>query len=186
MLFTPTALQGAWTITPERLADERGFFARTYCRREFEAHGLSTEFVQFSVSHNVVKGTLRGMHYQADPHAETKLVRCTRGAIFDVIVDLRPGSTSYEQWFSVELNVENRKALYVPEGVAHGFQSLQDDTEVVYQVSEFYDPELARGVRWNDPRLGIEWPCSEPVLSDRDRALPLWHRPQRSDPRSTS
>lgn len=174
MHFKKTKLEGAYVIEPERLEDERGFFARTFCRREFEAHGLNPVFVQLNISHNRVKGTLRGMHYQAEPHAEAKLVRCTRGAVFDVILDLRPGAATYRQWFSVELNMDNRRAVYVPEGVAHGIQTLADDTEVFYHMSEFYHPEVARGVRWDDPAFGIEWPLPDPLLSDRDRSFELW------------
>jgi dTDP-4-dehydrorhamnose 3,5-epimerase len=173
MIFRETTLKGAWIIEPERLEDERGFFARTWCRDEFEARGLSPDFVQCNVSHNRRRGTVRGLHYQAAPHAEAKLVRCTRGAIFDVLVDLREGSDTYLNWTAAELTADNGKMVFAPEGVAHGFQTLDDDTEVFYQMSEPYHPESAGGVRWDDPRLAIAWPLSERcIVSDRDRSLP--------------
>lgn len=168
MIFTETPLKGAYVIDPERLADERGFFARTWCRREFEAHGLDTAFAQCSVSFNRKMGTLRGMHYQAAPHAEQKLVRCTAGIIYDVIVDLRPGSETFRNWFAVELSADNRRMLYIPEGLAHGFLTLADDTEVFYQISEYYVQESARGVRWNDPAFAISWPVHPRIVSQRD------------------
>ena len=158
MRFTETRLKGAFIIEPERLEDERGFFARTFCQKEFGAHGLNSKIVQCNVSYNKHKGTLRGMHYQAPPMAEAKLVSCTRGAIYDVIIDLQPESPTYCQWFAEELNAENSKMIYIPEGFAHGFQTLEDETEVFYQMSEFYSPEHARGVRWDDPAFGIKWP----------------------------
>ncbi|MBU4220126.1 MAG: dTDP-4-dehydrorhamnose 3,5-epimerase [Euryarchaeota archaeon] len=170
MKFIETKLKGAHIIEPQRLEDERGFFARTFCQKEFEGHGLNPRLVQCSISYNKRKGTLRGMHYQVEPMAEAKLVRCTRGAIFDVIIDLRPDSLTYCQWIAVELNEDNHLMLYVPEGCAHGFQTLTDDTEVLYQISEFYAPEFAHGVRWNDPVFSIEWPISNPVLYDKDRS----------------
>jgi dTDP-4-dehydrorhamnose 3,5-epimerase len=170
--FTETTLKGAFVIEPDRIEDERGFFARTFCRREFEAHGLNPHIVQCSVSLNLKRGTLRGMHYQVAPHAETKLVRCTRGAIYDVIVDLRTQFRTFRQWVAVELSANNRLMLYIPEGLAHGFQTLQDETEVFYQMSEFYSPELARGVRWNDPAFAIDWPIANPVISARDQTHP--------------
>ncbi len=173
MRFVPTKLAGAFVIEPEPRADERGLFARTWCRDEFAAHGLTTSWVQCNVSFNHRTGTLRGMHYQADPHPEVKLVRCTRGAAYDVIADLRPGSPTYRQWVAVELTADNRRAVYVPGGFAHGFQTLADETELFYQMSEFYHPESARGVRWDDPALGIEWPpCAGRVISERDRSFP--------------
>jgi len=156
-----------------RLEDERGFFARSFCQREFEAQGLNPRLAQCNVSFNHRRGTLRGLHFQAKPHEEAKLVRCTRGAIWDVAVDLREGSPTRLRWHAVELNAENRLGLYVPEGFAHGFQTLADDTEVLYQMSEFYHPELARGVRWDDPNLGIRWPLPDPILSERDRGYTL-------------
>jgi dTDP-4-dehydrorhamnose 3,5-epimerase len=171
MIFSPTALSGAFIIDVERREDPRGFFARTYCRDEFEKHGLPTAFVQCNISFNRQRGILRGMHYQADPHPEGKLVRCTRGAIYDVIIDLRPESPSYRRWTSAELTEYNARALYVPVGFAHGFQTLTDEAEVFYQMTEIFYSDLARGVRWNDPALGIKWPLP-PVLSERDAAHP--------------
>ena len=156
MIFTETRLKGAYIIEPERLEDERGFFARTFCQKEFEANGLNPRLVQCSLSFNRRKGTLRGMHFQVAPVAEAKLVRCTKGAIYDIILDLWPDSSTYCQWLAVELNAENRKMIYIPEGFAHGFQTLEDDTEVCYQMSEFYAPEYARGVRSEERRVGKE------------------------------
>ena len=158
MIFRETKLKGAFIIEPERLEDERGLFARTFCEEEFKAHGLNSRVVQCNISFNKKKGTLRGMHYQVAPHEEAKLVRCTRGAIYDVIVDLRPDSPTFKQWVAVELTADNHRMLYIPEGFAHGFQTLEDNTEVFYQMSELYHPESARGVRWDDPVFGIEWP----------------------------
>ena len=172
MIFQETRLAGAYLIGPERVEDERGFFARTFCVEEFRARGLVTTCVQCSVSFNTRKGTLRGLHYQAAPHAETKLVRCTMGAIYDVIVDLRPDSPTFRQWFAADLTAENRAILYVPEGLAHGFQTLADKSEVLYQMSEPYHPECARGVRWNDPGIDIHWPLDIAVQSARDREFP--------------
>ncbi len=172
MQFTETIIKGAFVIEPERIEDERGFFARTFCRREFEAHGLNPNLVQCSVSFNRKKGALRGMHYQAAPHQECKLVRCTRGAIHDVIVDLRSESPTCKRWFAVELNAANRLMLYIPEGLAHGFQSLADDSEVFYQISEFYSPGHSRGLRWNDPAFAIDWPIAATIISERDRNHP--------------
>jgi dTDP-4-dehydrorhamnose 3,5-epimerase len=166
--FLPTRLTGACVIELERFEDERGFFARSFCRDEFAAHGLKAAFVQCNVSFNATRGTLRGLHYQASPHEEAKLVRCTRGAIFDVIVDLRKGSGTYLQWISVELTAENHRMLYVPEGFAHGFQTLEDGSEVFYHMSEMFRPEAARGARWNDPAFGITWPLPRPTMSARD------------------
>jgi dTDP-4-dehydrorhamnose 3,5-epimerase len=171
--FTPAPLAGAWVIDLEPIADDRGSFARTWCVREMEAHGLVTRAVQCSVSRNTRKSTLRGMHFQAAPHEETKVVRCTRGAIFDVIVDLRPGSATFKRWFGAELSAANGRALYVPAGMAHGFQTLADDTEVAYQISEFHHPESARGVRWDDPAFSIEWPqAASRVIHPKDLAYP--------------
>lgn len=158
-------------IDLERQADDRGFFARTWCRREFEDHGLNSRLVQCSLSFNKRRGTLRGMHYQVEPHAEAKLVRCTRGAIYDVIIDLRPDSPTFTKWAAAELTAENMTMLYIPEGFAHGFQTLEDDSEVFYQMSEFYHPECARGVRWDDPAFGIVWPNKHPIMSLRDRTF---------------
>jgi dTDP-4-dehydrorhamnose 3,5-epimerase len=174
--FAETPLAGAFVVEIEPLKDERGLFARSFCRKEFEAHGLDPAVAQCNVSHNVKRGTLRGLHYQAPPYEEAKLVRCTRGAIWDVIVDLREGSKTRLQWFAAELSADNHRALYVPRGFAHGFQTLADDSEVFYQMSEFYRPDGARGIRWNDPSIGIRWPLAEPILSARDRDLPLHAR----------
>jgi dTDP-4-dehydrorhamnose 3,5-epimerase len=172
LIFTETKLGGAFIIEPERREDDRGFFARTWCQQEFRARGLSTRLVQCNISFNRNKGTLRGMHYQAAPFEEAKLVRCTGGAIYDVIVDLRPQSGTYKQWIAVELSSENRTMLYIPEGFAHGFQTLVDHTEVFYQMSEFYAPAFARGVRWNDPAFGIQWPPDNQIISSRDQQYP--------------
>lgn len=172
MIFRKTALKGAYLIEPEPLADERGFFARTFCRREFESHGLNPNLVQCSVSYNARTGTLRGMHYQAPPHEEAKLIRCTSGAIYDVIIDLRRDSPTFRHWTSAELTGENRLMLYVPEGFAHGFQTLRDATEVMYQISVFHQPESARGVRWDDTAFRVDWPPAQRVISERDRHYP--------------
>lgn len=172
MIFHETAVAGAFVIEPERLVDERGFFARTWCQRELQERGLDAGLAQCSISFNLTRGTLRGMHYQIAPYAETKLVRCTAGAIFDVIVDLRPGSKSFRRWCGVELSQQNRKMLYIPKGCAHGFLTLSDDVEVFYQISEFYSAAHARGVRWNDPAFAIQWPGEVKVISERDRSYP--------------
>ncbi len=172
MILTETKLPGAYLIDIEKREDERGFFARSWCQKEFEAHGLVPRVTQANISFNKYKGTLRGMHYQAAPFAETKLVRCTRGAIYDVIVDLRPDSPTCMQWLWVELTAENYKMLYVPEGFAHGFQTLIDNTEATYQVSQFYTPEAERGLRYNDPTFNIDWPLEVQVISDKDRNWP--------------
>lgn len=172
MIFAETGLPGAYVIEIERRVDERGFFARTWCQAEFEAHGLNPRLVQCNVSFNRRAGTLRGMHYQAAPAAEAKLIRCTRGAIYDVIVDLRPDSATYLQHLGVMLEAETHTMLYVPEGFAHGFLTMAGDSEVFYQMSEFYAPDLARGVRWNDPRFGIQWPAPVQCISARDAAYP--------------
>jgi dTDP-4-dehydrorhamnose 3,5-epimerase len=173
VILAETALSGAFTIDVEPIADERGFFARTWCQRELEARGLETLVVQCSVSFNRHAGTLRGLHYQAAPHQEVKLVRCTAGAIFDVIVDLRAGSPTFARHVGVVLSARNHRMLYVPKGFAHGFQTLEPETEVTYQMSEFYHPDLACGVRWDDPALGIEWPSSDNrIMNERDRTYP--------------
>ena len=173
VIFTGTALQGAYIVDIELIEDERGFFARSWCREEFGAHGLHCHFVQSNISFNRRKGTLRGMHYQVKPNEEAKLVRCTRGAIYDVIIDLRSQSRTFTQWAAVELTAANYRMLYVPEGFAHGFQTLDDDTEVFYLMSEFYHPECGRGVRWDDPAFGITWPQSDRrIISDTDNAYP--------------
>ena len=174
MRFTPAPLDGAWIIDLERREDPRGWFARTFCRREFEAHGLEPVIAQANISWNARKGTLRGMHYQVPPAAETKLVRCTRGALWDVIVDLRPDSPTFLRHFGVELTAENGRQLYVPELFAHGFLTLADDTEVAYQVGEFYTPGAERGIRHDDPALGIEWPEPVAVISEKDAAWPAF------------
>ena len=173
MKFQPAPLAGAYLIELELLEDERGFFARSFCQNEFRAHGLDTVVAQSNVSFNRKRGTLRGLHYQAEPHAEAKVVRCTRGAIWDVIVDLRKGSATARRWHAVELTADNRRALYIPAGFAHGFQTLAEDSEVLYQMSEFYHPKSARGVRWDDPTLAIPWPLKDPVMSPRDREFPV-------------
>jgi dTDP-4-dehydrorhamnose 3,5-epimerase len=172
LIFTETKLAGAFVIELERHADERGFFARTFCQQEFEAHGLKAEVAQCNVSFNKRKGTLRGMHYQAAPFAEAKLVRCTAGSIYDVIIDLRPASATFKRHFAVELSAENHRMLYIPEDFAHGFQTLEDDTEVFYQMAQRYSAEHARGVRWNDPAFGIEWPKGERIIIERDQNYP--------------
>ena len=170
MIFKETKLKGAYVIELEPLQDERGFFARSFCKREFEQHGLNPAIAQCNISYNKKKSALRGMHYQVAPYEEAKLVRCIRGAIYDVIIDLRPESLTFKQWIAVELTAENRKMLYIPEGFAHGFLTLEDDTEVFYQMSESYHPECARGVRWDDPAFQIKWPMDKVILSDKDRA----------------
>jgi dTDP-4-dehydrorhamnose 3,5-epimerase len=176
MIFKETALQGAFIIELEAAEDERGSFARTFCEREFEAQGLNSRFVQCSLSVNIRRGTLRGMHYQAEPHAETKLVHCVRGSLYDVIIDLRPQSTTYCRWVGVELSALNNRILYVPAGFAHGFQTLKDDTAVYYQISTFYAPQSARGVRWDDPAFAVKWPLPDPLISNRDSRLPDYQR----------
>jgi dTDP-4-dehydrorhamnose 3,5-epimerase len=172
MRFIETSLPGAFWIEPERREDQRGFFARTFCREEFTAHGLDTLIEQCSISYSPQRGTLRGMHYQVSPFEETKLVRCTRGAIFDVIIDLRPNSPVFKGHFGIELTAENRTMLYIPRGFAHGFLTLADDCEVFYQMSEVFSAGHARGVRWDDPTFGISWPNPVSVISQRDRAYP--------------
>ena len=185
MIFIETKLKGAFMIIPEFLEDERGFFARTYCYREFEKRGLDPNLVQCNISYNKKKGTLRGMHYQAAPHEEAKLVRCIRGSMFDAVIDLRPNSTTYCQWLGIELkastsqitaqhlqHTDHYKMLYIPKGFAHGFQTLEDDTEVFYQMSEFYHAEYVRGIRWDDPGFGILWPYYNPIVSTRDQRFP--------------
>lgn len=172
MILTPTEIAGVYMVELEPHPDERGFFARTWCRREFERHGLDARLAQCNISYNQRRATLRGMHYQALPHPESKLIRCTQGAIYDVALDLRPEQSSYRKWIGIELSAQNRRALYVPAGCAHGFQSLTDGSEVLYHMSEFYQPDLARGVRWNDPSFAIAWPLPDPILSARDAGYP--------------
>ncbi len=173
MKFTELRLPGAFLLEHQRLDDDRGFFTRTFCAREYAAHGLNPQVVQCNVSHNLRRGTLRGLHWQEAPYGEAKRVTCIAGAIFDVIVDLREGSPTYRQWVSVELTAETGSALYVPEGFAHGFQTLHDATRVEYQMSAFFEASAARGLRWNDPALGISWPVADPILSTKDRGYPL-------------
>jgi len=172
VIFTPTALPGVWVVGPEPVEDVRGFFARTWCAQEFTARGLDARWVQSSVSFNKKKGTLRGLHWQRAPYEEVKLVRCVRGALHDVVLDLRPRSPTYRRHVAVELSADNRKAVYVPAGVAHGFQTLADDTEIFYEISVPYTPSHAAGVRWNDPVFAIAWPDPDPIMSDRDRSYP--------------
>jgi dTDP-4-dehydrorhamnose 3,5-epimerase len=173
MIFGTTKLQDAYIIDLQKHGDDRGFFARAWCENEFQEHGLRPEWVQANLAYSARKGTLRGLHYQAAPYGEAKLIRCIRGAIYDVIVDLRPDSPTYMGWLGMELSADNRRALYVPEGFAHGYQTLMDDTEVFYPVSQFYTPGAERGVRWNDPAFSIEWPLTEGLtLSEKDKNWP--------------
>jgi dTDP-4-dehydrorhamnose 3,5-epimerase len=172
MIITETLIKGAFAIEPEPRPDERGFFARTWCEHEFAAQGCPPQWVQCNISFSRQRGTLRGMHYQAAPYEEVKLVRCTMGAIFDVIVDLRAESPTFRQWLAVELTADNRRQLLIPQGLAHGFQTLKDDSEVFYQMSQFYAPEYARGVRWDDPAFNISWPTGRRTISERDQSFP--------------
>jgi dTDP-4-dehydrorhamnose 3,5-epimerase len=172
MRFETTELAGAWVIEIEPHADERGFFARTFCEREFAQHSLPTHYPQTNLSRNSRAGTLRGMHYAAAPDREAKLVRCVRGRIYDVIIDLRAGSPTRDKWIGVELSAEKGRALFVPEGFAHGFITLDDDSDVFYHMSDFFKPEAARGLRWDDPHFGIRWPRAASVISARDAAYP--------------
>lgn len=175
MVFRETALRGVVEIDLTPHEDDRGFFARSYCQREFEAHGLISTFVQCNVSYNRTRGTLRGMHYQEPPHGEAKLIRCIRGALYDVVIDIRPDSSTFRHWIGAELKAapgRPSRTLYVPEGFAHGFLTLEDDTEVFYQMSEFHVPDAARGFRWNDPAFQVEWPAPVCVISNRDRSYP--------------
>lgn len=174
MIFTETKLKGAFLIEPVRHADSRGFFARTFCQKEFRAHGLNAAIAQANMASNLRQGTLRGMHFQFPPAAESKLVRCTRGAIYDIIIDLRPESPTYLQHFGIELNQDNQLALYVPERFAHGCQTLCDQTDVSYMMGEFYSPETEGGLLYNDPSLALNWPLPVSVVSDRDRTLPRY------------
>jgi len=175
MIFTATQLDGSWLIDLEPREDERGFFARIWCRQELAARGLDTEIAQESLSFNRHRGTVRGLHFQRPPHEETKIVRCTRGGIFDVIVDLRPRSPTYLRWQGFELTAENHKALYVPKGFAHGFQTLVDDAEIVYQISEFYAPNSAGGHRYDDAAFGVAWPLPVTMISERDLSWPAFN-----------
>jgi len=173
MIFTETSLKGAFIIKIEKLLDERGFFARTFEKKQFREHGLDTQLLQGNISFNKLKGTIRGMHYQIKPYEESKLIRCTHGKIFDVIIDLRPKSETYRNWFGVELTADNYKMVYVPKGFAHGFQTLENDTEVFYQMSDNYNPESARGIRWNDKIIGINWPLKPTKISKKDLSYEL-------------
>jgi len=173
MIFKETEFKGVFIIEIEPIADSRGFFARAWCQREFEAWGLIASFVQANITYSPKRGTLRGLHYQITPHEEIKLVRCARGAIYDVIIDLREESPTYKQWLATELTADNRKMLYIPGGFAHGYQTLMDDTEVFYQVGQFYAPEYERGIRWDDPAFHIDWPITDLViLSEKDKRWP--------------
>ena len=172
MKFEETKLPGIFEIHIEPKADDRGFFARSWCRKEFEAHGLDARMAQCNISFNRRKGTLRGVHYQVPPYSEAKVVRCTHGSIYDVIVDLRPQSPTFKQWTAIVLTAEKRNMAYVPENCAHGFLTLEDETEVFYLMSEFYDAASARGVRFDDPAFGIAWPATVEVISERDRTYP--------------
>lgn len=172
MKFTETNLKGAFIVGIEKLNDDRGFFARSWCQREFEDLGLTSRVLQANVSYNRQKGTLRGMHYQIAPYQECKLVRCTRGAIYDVIIDLRPDSPTYKQWTGVELTADNYAMLFVPEDFAHGFQTLTDKTEITYQVSQFYTPGSEKGIRFDDPAFAIQWPLEVTLISDKDNTWP--------------
>jgi dTDP-4-dehydrorhamnose 3,5-epimerase len=173
MIFNKTKLDGAYIVEMEPIGDNRGFFARAWCTKEFESFGLIAQFVQANLTYSPERGTVRGLHYQIAPHQEVKLVRCTRGATYDVIVDLRPESPTYKEWLAIELTADNHKMIYIPAGFAHGYQILMDDTEVFYQVGQFYAPQYERGARWNDPAFGIEWPIASPlILSEKDRNWP--------------
>jgi dTDP-4-dehydrorhamnose 3,5-epimerase len=179
MIFTASSLAGAYLIDLEKKGDDRGFFARAFCESEFGTHDLVSHFCQVNNSLSVQKGTLRGMHYQLAPRAETKVVRCIRGAVYDMILDLRRGSSTFAHSFGAELTAENRRMMYVPKGFAHGFLTLADDTEVIYFVDEFYSPEHERGIRYNDPRFNLQWPEAPVVISDKDKGQPdfdpAWH-----------
>lgn len=172
MFFVETKLKGSFVIELEKLEDERGFFARTWDKKKFEEHGLNSELAQCSTSYTKKKGTIRGMHYQAFPHQEVKLVSCTKGKVFDLTIDVRPKSPTFMKWFGIELSEDNYKAIYVPEGVAHGIETLEDDTVLFYQTSQFHSPESERGVRWDDPAFNITWPIPPIIISKKDRTHP--------------
>ena len=172
MNFTPTPLAGAYVLVLERREDDRGFFARSFCQKEFAEHGLNPRIAQCNVSFNAKRGTLRGMHYQAAPYQEAKVVRCTQGSVWDVIIDLRRESPTFKRWHGIELSAENRLALYIPEGFAHGFQTLADASELLYIMSEFYNANASRGLCWDDPAFAIQWPLPNAHMSDRDRNFP--------------
>ncbi len=175
MIFEKTKLKDVHIVKLETLTDERGFFARSWCKKEFAEHGLVNDYVQTNLSFNRLKGTLRGMHYQVEPYGETKLVRCIKGAIYDVVIDLRKQSNTYLEWLGVELNEENRDMLYIPKGFAHGFITLEDNTEVYYQMSEYYKPEAARGLRYDDPTFNIRWPVAVEEIAEKDLAWSSFH-----------
>jgi dTDP-4-dehydrorhamnose 3,5-epimerase len=168
--FLETTIAGLYIVEIEPLTDDRGFFARSFCARDFQALGLETTVAQCNISFNKKAGTLRGLHFQAFPHEEAKLIRCTRGSVYDVAIDIRPNSRTYLKWFAAELNSENRRMMFIPRGFAHGFQTLVDESEVFYLMSEFYHPESGRGLCWDDPVLGITWPLTDPIISDKDRS----------------
>lgn len=174
MIFTETKLKGAFVLEIKKLEDERGFFGRSWCANEMADHGLKSDIKQVNMSFTLKKGTMRGLHYQSDPYQETKLVRCTKGALFDIIIDLRKDSPTYKEWFGVELTQDNYKMVYVPEDFAHGFISLQDNTEAAYLVSQFYTPGAEVGIRWDDPAFGIELPISPMVITDKDKSHPFY------------
>ena len=180
MRITPLSIHGAASVEFEKITDDRGFFARAWCEQEFRHHGLNPRVSQVNFSHNTSRGTIRGLHYQAPPHEEAKFVRCIRGAIFDVLIDIRPGSPTCGSWYGEELSASNRRMLYVPEGCAHGYLALEDDTEVLYQVSQPYVPGVEKGIRYDDPAFNISWPCDVTVVSDKDRGWPDFEMP--SDP----
>ncbi len=175
MIFTETILKNAYVIELEKREDHRGFFARTWDKKEFEEHNLNSNLVQCNVSFSKKCGTLRGMHYQKKPFEESKVIRCVKGKIFDVIIDLRSSSSTFKKWFGVELTEENYKMLYVPEGFAHGFQSLEDNSEIIYQVSEFYTPNSELGIHWNDPSFNITWPIEEKIITEKDNSWKLFN-----------
>src|SRR5688572_17796333 len=175
MVFTETKIKGAFVVDIKRIQDERGFFGRAFCQHEMKQHGLNEVVAQTNLSHNPTRGTLRGLHYQDAPHEESKLVRCTRGSLFDVLVDLRKGSPTYCQWFGITLTADSFTMLYVPEGCAHGFLTLEDNTDIMYQVSNFYAPGAEKGLLWNDPAFGIQWPMEPTIISDKDRNQPLFN-----------
>ena len=174
MIFTETSLKGAFIIKIEKLLDERGFFARTFEKKQLREYGLDTQLLECNISFNKLKGTIRGMHYQIKPYEESKLVRCTHSKIFDVIIDLRPKSETYRNWFGVELTADNYKMVYVPKGFAHGFQTLKNDTEVFYQMSDSFNPKYARGIRWNDKTIGINWPLKPTKISKKDNSAEVF------------
>ncbi len=184
MIFAPTSLEGVLEITLDPREDDRGLFVRTYCELEFQKHGLNTRWPQANLTHTRKRGTIRGLHWQCEPKPEVKLVRCSKGAIYDVVVDVRPESQTRGQWAAFELNAYQNRQLYIPAGFAHGFQSLEDGSEVSYLMSEFYHPGLARGLRWDDPEIRIAWPIEGPILSDRDRQFPLLSDLSNSIPRA--